>query len=193
MGPFKKGVVFHLELVVILAMWFYHQGALEAFTLTHGIKACCGGDQVLWRCLDTMSTQIRAHLSCTSPTPKCSGYRSTLPLTPAFHAACSKGELIKGPFKWLPFQSYYFTITKGEQIEISSLICCFPLLLIGVFVRVQQKSSPHFSCQSSGCNTGAHGCNFRLKALTHGPFSENRVKQVSLQTLWQITHATKNL
>lgn len=109
-----------------------------------------------------MRTQIRAHLSCTSPTPKCSGYRSTLPLSPAFHAACSKGELIKGPFKWLPFQSYYFPITKGEQIKISSLICCFPLLLIGVFVRAQQKSSPHFSCQSSGCNTGAHGCNFRL-------------------------------
>ena len=105
-----------------------------------------------------------------------------------------KGELIKGPFKWLPFQSYYFPITKGEQIEISSLICCFPLLLIGVFVRAQQKSSPHFSCQSSGCNTGAHGCNFRL--LKHSRtvlFSENRVKQVTLQTLWQITHATKNL
>lgn len=67
MGPFKKGVVFHLELVVILAMWFYHQGALEAFALTHGIKACCGGDRMLWRCLDTMSTQIRAHLSRTSP------------------------------------------------------------------------------------------------------------------------------
>lgn len=47
MGPFKKNVVFHLELVVILVMRFYHQGALEAFTLTHGIKAYCGGDQVL--------------------------------------------------------------------------------------------------------------------------------------------------
>lgn len=144
MGPFKRGVVFHLELVVILATWFYHQGALEAFTLTHGIKACCGGDQALWRCLDTMSTQIRAHLSCTSPTPKCSGYRSTLPLAAAFHATCSKGELIKGPFKWLPFQSYYFTITKGEQIEISSLICCFPPLLIGVFVQVRQELTPFF-------------------------------------------------
>jgi len=72
MGPFKKRVVFHLELVVILATGFYHQRALEPFTLTHGIKVRCGGDQVLWRCLDTMRTQIRAHLSPTSPTPKCS-------------------------------------------------------------------------------------------------------------------------
>lgn len=46
-GPFKNRVVFHFGLVVILAMGFYHQGALEPFTLTHGIKACCGGDQVL--------------------------------------------------------------------------------------------------------------------------------------------------
>lgn len=97
------------------------------------------------------------------PTPKRSGYRSTLSLSlKPFMPLVVKGELIKGPFKWLPFQSYYFPITKGEQIEISSLICCFPLLLIGVFVRAQRKSSPHFSCQSSGCNTGAHGCNFRL-------------------------------
>lgn len=62
--------MFHLELVVILAMWFYHQGALEAFTLTHGVKACCGDDWVLWRCLDTIRTQIRAYLSRTSPHTK---------------------------------------------------------------------------------------------------------------------------
>lgn len=91
-----------------------------------------------------MRTQIRAHLSCTSPTPKCSDYRSTLPLSPAFHAACSKGELIKGPFKWLPFQSYYFPITKGEQIKISSLICCFPLLLIGVLLEPSKRAHPIF-------------------------------------------------
>lgn len=107
MGPFKKGVVFHLGLVVILAKWFHHQGALEAFTLTHGIKACCGGDQVLQRCLDTMRTQIRAHL-CRAPPPHrnvqaIEAYPPSLllsfPLAPAFHAACSsKRELIKGPF-----------------------------------------------------------------------------------------------
>ena len=97
MGPFKKGVVFHLELVVILAMWFYHQGALEAFALTHGIKACCGGDRMLWRCLDTMSTQIRAHLSRTSPTPKRSGYRSTLSLSlkPFMPLARQRGNWLK--------------------------------------------------------------------------------------------------
>lgn len=159
MGPFKKGVVFHLELVVILATWFYHRGALEPFTLTHGVKARCGGDQVLSRCLDTMRRQIRAHLYHQNV----QSYRSTLSLSLS-SLSCRllvKGELIKGPFKWLPFQSYYFPITKGEQIEISSLICCFPLLLIGVFVRARRKSSPHFSCQSSGCNTGAHGRNFR--------------------------------
>lgn len=70
MGPFKKRAVFHLELVVILAMWFfYHQGALEALTLTHGINAWCGDDQVLWRCLDTIKAQIRAHLSHIHPPP----------------------------------------------------------------------------------------------------------------------------
>lgn len=102
MGPFKKGVVFHLELVVILAMGFYHQGALEPFTLTHGIKACCGGDQVLRRCLDTMRTQIRAHLSHTSPTHRnvqAIGARSPSPSRSSLSCCLLvKGELIKGPF-----------------------------------------------------------------------------------------------
>lgn len=48
MGPFKKNVALHLELVVILAMGFYDQRTLEAFALTHGIKAHCGGVQVLF-------------------------------------------------------------------------------------------------------------------------------------------------
>lgn len=136
-GPFKKRVVFHLKLVVILAMVFYHQGALKAFTLTHGSKACCGGDQVLWRCLDTIRTQIRAYLCCASPHTKMFRAIGARSLQPFYVAGSSKKNWLKGLFKWLPFQSYYFPITKGEQIEISSLICCFPLFLIGVFVRAQ--------------------------------------------------------
>lgn len=79
------GGVFHLEMVVILAMSIYHQGALEPFTLTHGIKACCGSAQVLWRSLDTMSLQIKAHLYHTSPTAAIGA--CSLPLSSAFHAA----------------------------------------------------------------------------------------------------------
>lgn len=125
MGPFKKGVAFHLELVVILAMGFYRHGSIYTHTWQQGL---------LWRCLDTMITQIRAHLSFTSPsnTPK----RSER----AFMLRSSKENWLKALFfKRLPFQSYYFPITKGAQIEISGLICCFPPRLIGVFLSVKKR------------------------------------------------------
>lgn len=70
-----------------------------------------------------------------------------------------------------------------------------PLRPVGVFVRSRgEGSSPHFSCQSSGCNSGAPGRNFRPpQTHEHWALSESRVKRVTLQTLWQIAHATKSL
>lgn len=107
MGPFKREAVFHLVLVVILAMWFHHQGALEAHTWLQG---------VLWRWSCPLEMPGQHKLEPISPflppTLKCSAHWSTL--SHSFHEMCSKEELIKGPLKWLPFQSYYFTITKGE-------------------------------------------------------------------------------
>ena len=53
-------------------------------------------------------------------------------------------------------------------------------------------SSPHFSCLSSGCNTQGLAVTLDCSgAHTHRPFL--RVRRFTLQTLRQITHATKSL
>lgn len=67
----------------------------EPWKLTRGFKACCGGDHVLWKCLDntnqSLSLLVFPHTEMFSPLEHA--------LSDSFHATCSKGKLIKGPFK----------------------------------------------------------------------------------------------
>lgn len=77
------------------SFWHCDFTTKEPWKLTRGFKACCGGDHVLWRCLDntnqSLSLLLFPHTEMFSLLEH--------DLSDSFHATCSKGELIKGPFK----------------------------------------------------------------------------------------------
>lgn len=92
MGPFKREAVFHLVLVVIGTVISPPRSLGNSHVASRPAVAVIVSFGVAW------TTQIRAYLSSSSPHTEMFSLLEH-DLSDSFHATCSKGELIKGPFK----------------------------------------------------------------------------------------------